>query len=110
MQIIYEVPGTFRIMLMRDYLPYLGASKPKTRKTAIIFHYRHPHIAAVESTEWPESLLAVMLALKPADALAVHAHLDADYRMSAPMLDALLGAPRDLLTTALATDAVPTCA
>lgn len=98
MDIIYDVPGTFRITLVRDYTPHLGSSRLIRRETPFVLHLRVPGVAAVENVELTDELFSLLLRLPAEDALAVQKHLHPKFNMSPAMLAQITAAPKSLLS------------
>ena len=97
MQIIHEVPETFRIMLMRDYFPWLGSNQVIIRKTPFCLTYRAPGADSAQSQELNDELFATFLTLDPAMARIVNKHLLDAFKMPEGMLEELLKSPKSLM-------------
>jgi hypothetical protein len=97
MDIIYEVPGTFRITLMREFSPHMGSNRVIKRRTPFVLHLRIPCVEAVENVELTEELFGLLLRLPSEDAFALQKHLHPDFAMSESMMAQIVKAPKALL-------------
>lgn len=97
MQTIHEVPGMFRIMLMREYSPSAGSNRVIVRKTPFCLTYREPDADSAQNQELNDELFAAFLTLDPAMARVINKHLPDDFKMPQGMLEELLKSPKSLL-------------
>ena len=97
MKVIYEVPLTFRITLVRDFSAGVGSSHVIKRPTPFILHLRVPGVDPVENVELTDELFGLLLRLNAEDALAVQKHLHPDYAMSRGMIEQIVKAPKSLM-------------
>lgn len=97
MEIIYEVPGMFRITLVRDYSPSAGSKKVIVRKTPFCLLYKAPGSESAQNQELNDELFTLFLTLDPAMALIANEHLSENFKMPLGMLEELLKCPKSLL-------------
>lgn len=97
MDVIYEVPGVFRITEIRDFLPYVGSVKPVVRATPFLLQLRIADVAAVEHIELPGDIFGLLLRMDDRDALVMRKYLSSEFQMSEAMLSQIMSAPKSLL-------------
>ena len=96
MDILHEVPGVFRITLIRSFA--LGQGGPTlNRATPFVLHFRAPGINKAEHVELPDELFQLFLTLPAKAAAAVNKFIEPEYRLSSGMLEQLQQCPRELL-------------
>ncbi len=101
MQILYEVPGTFRITLVREVGLGIDDSRPVGRRTPFVLNYRIPGVAAAEHAELPDDVLAMYLSVPFEVAKTLGRYIREEFALSDGMLDQLLKAPKELLLSFL---------
>ena len=97
MQTIHEVPSKFRIMLVRDYSPFIGSKKVITRSTPFVMIYRAPGAVSAENQELTDEVFKMFLTLEKDQAKTVNKYICEQFKMSDGMLEELLNSPKELL-------------
>ena len=97
MQTIYEVPLKFRIMLVRDYSPFVGSKDVTTRATPFVMIHRSQGAEKAENQELTDEVFNMFLTLDKDQARKVNKYIIDKFKMSDGMLQELLNSPKDLL-------------
>lgn len=101
MQVVYEVPNRFRVLVMREFSPCAGSSKVIRRRTPVVMTFKPDAQSSAITQEWTESLFDTIKQLTPEQARSMNEHLDERYRVVPEMLEEVIKAPADLLSLAV---------
>ena len=97
MNTIYEIPFTFRVMLMREVGRFVGDVNPTIRSTPFVLIYRSPDAQKAENMELTDELFKMFLTLPLDMAKIVNKHIQERFQMSEGMLEQLVKSPKNLL-------------
>ena len=97
MDIIYEVPQTFRVSHIREVSRFPGDTQVFQRATPFVLIYRAKDAEKAENMELTDELFELFLTIDPAMAKNVNNHILDRFHMSESMLEQLLKAPKSLL-------------